>query len=274
MHKWKTSAPSLVASSGRIDITPALLILPQIPVLFRLWLNVPIQNSAPGWKVLRLASVLDSSMKKSGGNTPQTSSSTVFQSTQQLKKASLPQQQLPGEMIPPASVSGSVTSSLMTLEAMLMAEIFCVSACLIPHPTVSWFGSCVNTVFSESRVRNQTWKLGTEKYFSLKKTPTAGMKTLFNPDQCTDLHLPIGKKELKREQTAGMVGGDEDIARQCPWRKNLWSCPAAIQDTQGICIAEHCHRIRISHFKSNHQLSPKFIWSTSSLPCCSCSSSS
>ena len=50
---------------------------------------------------------------------------------QPWKKASLPQQPLPGEVILSASVSGAVTSSLLTLEAMLMAEGFRVPACLI-----------------------------------------------------------------------------------------------------------------------------------------------
>lgn len=47
---------------------------------------------------------------------------------QQLKKASLPPQTLPGGVILSASVSGAVTSSLLTLEAMLMAEGFYVPA--------------------------------------------------------------------------------------------------------------------------------------------------
>jgi len=47
---------------------------------------------------------------------------------QQLRKASLPQQPLPGEVILSASVGGAVTSSLLTLEAMSIAEG------LSPHP--------------------------------------------------------------------------------------------------------------------------------------------
>lgn len=77
---------SMVATSGGIEITPILLVHPQIPVLFRLWLNVPRQNSTPGCKVLHLASVLESRMKRSRGNTPWTSSSTAFQSTRVCKQ--------------------------------------------------------------------------------------------------------------------------------------------------------------------------------------------
>lgn len=77
---------STVATSGRIEIILTLLVHPQFAVLFRLWLNVPRQNSTPGQKVLHLASVLDSRMKRSRGNTPWTSSSTAFQSTSVCKQ--------------------------------------------------------------------------------------------------------------------------------------------------------------------------------------------
>lgn len=74
---------------------------------------------------------------------------------QQPKKASLPQQTLPGGVILFASVSGAVTSSLLTLEAMLMAEGLCAPAGPFPHPTVGYTGCCVKTVlWEEGRPRN------------------------------------------------------------------------------------------------------------------------
>jgi len=82
------------------------------------------------------------------------------------------------------------------------------------------------------------------------------MEALFNPDQCTGPAWQPAVREstpqLEREQTAGMGEGDGDLTSyHWPQRKHPWfCCSAALQDKHEIFIAEHCHRIRISHFKS------------------------
>lgn len=74
---------------------------------------------------------------------------------QQLKKAPLPQQTLPGGVILSASVSGAVTSSLLTLEAMLMAEGSCVFAGPISPSHMGHPGCFAKTLFwEEGRPRN------------------------------------------------------------------------------------------------------------------------
>lgn len=126
-QEWETSAPSpsvptaslsmllrdsTVATSGRIKITLTLLICLQIPVLFRLWLNVPRQNSTPGEKFCTwLQCLVEEELRE---HTLDFFQHCLFECScvqtetrgQQLKKASLPQQTLPGGAMLSASVMG------------------------------------------------------------------------------------------------------------------------------------------------------------------------
>lgn len=145
-----------------------------------------------------------------------------------------------------------------------------------PHPTVGYLGCCAKTVFwEEGRPGDLQHKI-----IFFKKTPIFRLEALFNTDQCTDLHQMAAKKgdhiaAGERANSWNGRAGGKSYKLAPEGKKHPWSCGSAIlQDKQDIYIAEHCHRIRISYFKSNHQLSSIFILSISALPWCSCSSSS
>lgn len=107
---------------------------------------------------------------------------------QQLKKASLPQQPLPDEVILFASGRGAVTSPLLALEVVLMAEGFHVPACFI-FPSYSELPlQLIQHSVWWSCVRNQTRKTATENFYFSLENLTFGVEALFSLDQHGELY--------------------------------------------------------------------------------------
>lgn len=154
--------------------------------------------------------------------------------------------------------------------------------CLSRFPVPKWAALAVacQPRILWSWVTNPDLQIGNWKLFLLKTLQHLGLRPFSTQTNALAPSSRLPGKEstpqLETEQTAGKGGGDGHLASyHCPQRKHPWSCGSAVlQGKHKVCIAEYCHRIRISHFKNNRQLSPKFILSTSALPWCSCSSSS
>lgn len=126
---------------------------------------------------------------------------------QQPRKAPVPQQTLPGGVMLSASVSGAVTSSLLTL---LMAECFCVPAGpIFPSHSGCW----AKTVFwEEGRPRNLQQEIISLKHHIIR------MEAIFNKDQCTDLHQLTAKKVVH------ITGGEKQLEWE-GWREILQAFP-------------------------------------------------
>lgn len=136
---------------------------------------------------------------------------------QQLKKASLPQQTLPGGVILSASVRGAVTSSLLTWDEMLMAEGFCVPAGPISpsHSGLPWL------LCWQYFGKKEDLEICNRKLFLLKH-PVFRMEALFNtdlmhwspPTDCQERSAHYSWRERKQLEWEGW----KETLQAYPWR--------------------------------------------------------